>query len=157
MPTLVEQVMTEPQRQALIEDLAAIIEAHVAGLKGLKGIGLRTGLGMLKAARQNAVPEAVSRLLPGAVEALEPDYQAFLAQGSGSKASPRPATRDFGDYLSRKPAAVAEALMGVLDARVASSRHSTLSSVYPKLRSSIATEIEPAMPKLAGALAKYVE
>lgn len=156
MPTLSEQVLTEPNRQALIEEVAALIEAHVAALKGLKGIGLRTGLGMLKAARHNAVPEAVSRLLPGAMEALEPDYQAFLSRYADLKTAGKPAPRNFGEYLAGQPAATAEALMGVVDARVSSSRNTTLASVYPKLRGSIASEIEPAIPKLAGAVAKYL-
>lgn len=151
--------MAEPRRQALIEDLASIIETHVEGLKGFRGIALRTGLSLLKAARHNAVPEAVSRLLPDAVEALEADYQAFLAQRADTATafgSTLGAASGFADLLSRNPAAVAGTLMRVLDARVAGSQHPTLRSAYPRLRSSIASEIEPAIPKLAGTLAKHL-
>lgn len=159
MPTLVEQLMAEPQRQTLIEDLAAIVEAHVADLKGIRGMTLRTGLSLLKAARHNAVPEAVSRLLPGAATALEADYQAFLARHADTATAAGPTPQGaigFGDYLHSQPSAVAKALMDALDARVAGSQHPTLRSAYPRLRSAIAAEIEPAVPKLADALAKHL-
>jgi len=147
VPTLSEQLLSEPRRSALINDLAVLFENHVGSLKGLKGMGMKTGLSMLRAARPNALPEAVTRLLPESLAHLEPEYSAW--QKAGAK-------QGFDAYLLRDQAKLTDRLIGVVDDRVGASQNSTLRTMYPKLRGNIASEVSALAPRLAQILVRHL-
>lgn len=142
------EALSEPDRRAaLIEDLAVLVEKHVAGVRGLRGIGLRTGLSMLKAARPGATREAVEKLLPQSLDALDPWYTEYLQAG---------AQGGFDRRLLAEPEAVSQALLSVADQRVAASKHASLSAMYGKLRPAIGSELLALVPALAATLARYL-
>lgn len=135
------------QSDVVAEECSKVLEAHLADLKGLKGIGLRTGLSLLKAGRPNAGREAVSKLLPQITEAVAPEYQRYCAE--------RASYADFDAYARQHADRIGEAVMGTVDARVGGSGNAALRSTYPKLRDALARELVAAMPALASVFGRY--
>jgi hypothetical protein len=72
MTTLADVLLAPARREALIADLVALVEKHVAGRSGLRGVTLRAGLGAVRRKLPDAIPRTVTRLLPDLVAALEP-------------------------------------------------------------------------------------
>ena len=142
MPRLAELLWAAPKREALVTDCAQLIERHVAGRKGLKGIGLKTSFALLKSLRPNAVARAVQVLLPEFAEALDPLYQE----------STRAGRRDFSRFLQQESERAAAALLSVTDARVQRSSNTTLKSVYARMRGSAESEVLAVLPALADLL-----
>lgn len=150
MPTLAEQMLEpESQKQSLIQELAEVFEAHVAKVGGLKGMGLRTAIGMLKKARDNAIPEAVAKLLPACLRAMEPYYQRYLTEKTTGQT--------FVQLAERERSKVAQDLVRVIDARVANSQHSALSKGYGKVRGLLVPEIEAIVPEMAASLQRRLK
>lgn len=148
MPTLSDVLLVEPNRTAVIKDVAQMYTDHIMQLKGLKGMALRTGLSMFKAARPNAMEEAISRLIPESLTELDADFQAWSALPAG-----RP---DFGSFLLRDPKAFGVRIMAVVDARVDRSNNPTLKSAFGKLRSNVSSEFEALAPQLARTIGVHV-
>lgn len=145
MDTLSQRLL--PPSPALIDDLASAVEKQVSKLGGLKGISLRTALGMLRATREDALADAMRRLLPEMLRALEPLHEQYGASAD--------AGGDFGAYAQAHRSAVSAALQSVLDERVERSSHGGLRSTYPKLRVPIAAVLDAAAPEIAGTIGRH--
>lgn len=146
MPTLSEILLDPQHRDAIIADCIMRVEARVAHATGLKGLGLRAGLAAIKKARPDAVPRAVTRMLPEFVAALDPLYQRFRASGEP----------DFSRYLKRHSAEAREALMKITDERADATSHTALASGYRRLRGILAAELEEMLPDLMRGLSKHL-
>jgi len=146
MPTLADSLLVDDRRERLVADCAETLSEHVSGIKGLRGIGLRTSLSLLKAGRPDAVPGALQKLMPEFIVALEPQYQSYLASR----------LERFGDFLMAHRGDATAALLSVTDARVANATHATLKSVYPSVRGAIETELKAALPKLAAVIDRHL-
>ncbi len=81
MPALADIVLTMQGKDALVSDCVQLVENRVARRGGLRGITLKTGLAVIKAARPDIVQRAVRRLLPEFVASLEPLYQELSGLG----------------------------------------------------------------------------
>lgn len=146
MPTL-SKILLDPQhRDAIIADCIKRVEARVANATGLKGLGLRAGLAAIKKARPDAVPRAVTRMLPEFVAALDPLYRRFRASGEP----------DFSRYLKQHSAEAREALMKITDERADATSHTALASGYRRLRGILASEVEAMLPDLVKGLTAHV-
>lgn len=149
MPTLADILLIEGRREAIAAECGKMIDDHVDQIKGLRGMGLRTAMSMLKAGRPAdgaASNGAMGRLLPEFVNALEPFFQDFQSKGG----------QDFGAYLISCGPSVNTALIGAIDGRVERSPNATLKSMYPKFRGSIEAEMAGITPKIAAVIAKHV-
>ncbi len=147
MKTLADILGAPHQRDAVVADLVKLIENHIAGRGGLKGMTLKTGLAMLKAAKPDILPRATSRLLPEFAASLEPLYQEF-------QKSP---DRDFSLFLQKQAARTADALLATADARVAASSNKAVKSNYGRLRSTAETEVLAAVPAISKLLRGYLD
>ena len=139
MTTLADLLLAPARRDALIARIAQWIEDYVARLPGLRGMALRAGLAAAQAARPDAVPRGVRRLLPDFAAALEPFWQRFRASGE----------RDFGEYLRRHAPEASAAMMAEVDARMAGTSHRALAAAYRRLRGTLAAELERQLPDVA--------
>lgn len=149
--SLADSLLSPEHKDAVITDLAKTLETHVNQMKGLKGIGLRTTLSMLKSGRADAVPGAMSRLMPGFISALDPMYQQHLsAQAKVGKPTP------FSVYLLAHRQEAANLMIGVADRRVEASSNSMLQSGYGRFRDTIASELVNALPALAAVIDKHL-
>jgi hypothetical protein len=146
MTTLADLLLAPGRRDALIADLVALAEGHVAQRSGLRGVALRAGLAAVRRKVPDAVPRAVGRLLPDLVAALEPLHARSRARGGV----------EFARALKRDKAAVAGTLMGMADARVARSTHATVKAFYARLRATAGDEAEDLVPALADVLARHL-
>lgn len=139
-------VLLAPERlQSLRSDSLRLLEYKVQNSPGLKGMALRSGLSLLKSTRADLLPRAVNRLLPVFITALEPYY----AQCCSAAAPQALAPGDFSAFLLQRRAAVVDTLMQSADALATGSQNSTVHSFYTRLRSTIRSEIDGALPTLA--------
>jgi hypothetical protein len=146
MTTLADTLLAPARREALVADLAALVESHVAHRSGLRGVTLRAGMAAVRRKLPDAVPRTITRLLPDLVAALEPLHARNAARGGTG----------FARSLKQDKTAVAEALMGIADARVARSTHATVKSFYARFRATAEREAEELIPGLADVLAKHL-
>lgn len=144
MPKLADSLLAEGRREAVIAELAQLIDDYVDQLKGLKGMALRTAFNMLKGNDSTAVHGAMAKMMPDFVAGLEPLYQDFLKQKG----------KDFAAHMKAHPHEALGALIGVTDARVARSSNATLKSVYKKIRSTIESELQGVLPSLGAVIQK---
>jgi hypothetical protein len=145
MKKLADILLTSEQSADVVAAVVQLIESQVASRGGLKGVGLRTGLGMAKAIRPDILPKAVQRLLPEFAAALDPLYQQWAATG----------TPDFGAFLRLHPAEAGASLLAVADTRVRQAS-SAVQTIYGRLRGSAETEVQSALPALSDLLQRFL-
>jgi hypothetical protein len=146
MPRLADSLLAEGRREAVVTELATLIDNYVEALKGLKGMALRTAFNMLKGNDPHAVHGAMGKLMPDFLNGLEPLYQDFLKNKG----------KDFGAFMNAHPREALGALIGVTDARVERSSNGTLKSVYKKVRGTIESELKGVLPALSAVIAKHL-
>jgi hypothetical protein len=146
MPKLADSLLADGRREAVVAELARLIDDYVEGLKGLKGMALRTSFNMLKGNDTRAVHGAMERMMPDFVRGLEPLYQDFLKQKG----------TDFAAFMTAHPHEALGALIGVTDARVERSSNAALKSVYGKIRGAIEAELKGVLPALAAVIDKHL-
>ena len=145
MKTLAD-VLLEPGRQdALIRDAVRLIEDHVGSRSGLRGMSLKTGLAMVKAARPGILDRAVRRLLPEFAQALDPLYQEFRSMPG----------RDFAGFLQKNSGRATAALLAVADRHIGQAS-AVAQAAYGKLRGSAEAEVGAALPALARLIGRSV-
>lgn len=148
MKTLADILGAPHQRDAVIADVVALIEQQVARRTGLGGIGLRTALGMVKAARPDLLQRAVTRLLPEFAAALEPLYRQFR---NGHE------DRDFSLFLQKHAVEARDALLATADRHVAALSNASLKSVYQRFRGTAEKEVEDAIAPLSRLIRGYLD
>lgn len=145
MNKLAQILLVEGQKDAVVADFVRLIEGHVAERSGLKGMGLRAGLKMLKAAKPGIVERATAKFLPDFLAALDPLYQKF-----------NPAKdKDFSVYLQKHVTAASTALLKTADLRVENASP-TFKSYYAKFRDGSEPEVQKLVPRLGALVQKYL-
>ena len=144
MKTLNEILLAGPDKDAVIAEFVKLVEGHVASRSGLRGIGLRTGLKMLKAAKPGIVERATAKLLPDFLEALDPLHQKFSQTDE----------KDFPAYLQRHYKTASQALIGAADRRVARA-NPTVQSYYEKFGKDADEHVRDLLPGLSRIVARY--
>lgn len=147
MTALADIVLTARNKDPLAAGCVQLIESRVAARGGLRGIALKTGLGMLKSARPDILPRAIQALLPDFVASLEPLYRDYAAAGGRG---------DFAAFLQQHRQRTVQSLLGVTDARAESSRNAAIKSVYARLRGGAEQEVDAALPQFAQLLSGYL-
>ena len=134
------------QREAFAADLTKLVEQHVSSRGGLRGMAVKTGFALLKAAKPDLLTGALRRHAPQFIAALEPLYESFR-----NSRSP-----DFSVFLQQHAGEARDALLGVADARIAQSTNGALKSAYQKMRGTAEAEIEAAVPALGKLIRGYL-
>jgi hypothetical protein len=146
MGKLTGLLQDDARREALIADFVEMVEEHVADRGGLRGMTLRAGLSAVQRKLPDAIPRTITRLLPEFLEALEP----LRAQSKAASGA------EFARHLKRDPERVAEAMLGIADARVERSTNAGLKKFYARFRSTAENEAEEIVPGLADVLARHL-
>lgn len=139
MPTLREQILTEPIRPQLVRECTDLIDREVGGKRGLSGMAIKTAYKAIKTIKRGFVPSLVNFLVDEWVDQLEPYYASFLESDSA----------DFVAYIGTCTPAVAESLLEVTDKRAATTKHRTAGRFYKKLRPNAKGNVIDAVPSLA--------
>lgn len=146
MKSLADILLAPHQRDELIAAAAKMVEQHVQQRGGLKGIGMKTGLSLLRAARPDILERASARMLPDMVKALEPLFAEFRQSGDG----------DFAVFLGKRADSAVELLLGVADSKVAASQNGAAKAAYEKFRGGAGEELKSLLPSLGRLVAAYL-
>lgn len=147
MPTLTEQLISPPKRSAVVSDLVRLVDEEVGRKGGISGLGIKAAYTIVKAMKPSFVSEVVDGMLDDCVRRLEPIYAECVAEGPGPHAS----------RLQSRAGRVADALLGVTDARAEKTTHTSLKKTYLKLRPTAKRNVEEAVPGLGKLLDKHTK
>ncbi|HUT99805.1 MAG TPA: hypothetical protein VM425_00030 [Myxococcota bacterium] len=148
MTTLLEKLPLPHRRRDVVDDCCRLLDLEVKKKKGISGLAVKAGFGVLKAIKPGAVREAIDGLIDDFIAALEPFHIDWLKIGSAGT---------FGATLRGRSAEVAEALVRVTDGRAENTKHASLKKMYRKLRSSAVRNVQEAVPALADLMDRYYE
>lgn len=137
--TLADKLTKPPQREGVVNDCVALIDAEVKSKGGLSGAAVKVGYGVVKTVKPRFVGEVVDGLLDEFVEKLMPFYDEWSKAANG---------RSFGSYLTSRKDAASEALLGVTDGRAKVSKNGSVKKMYEKMRPSAKKHVEEALPRL---------
>ncbi|MFW5876714.1 MAG: DUF6918 family protein [Myxococcota bacterium] len=141
-----ESVLTEEsKRSQVVDDTLQLVDEEVASKKGFSGMALKTGYKAVKGVKPGFLRNVVDHLLPEFARALEPVYEEAKASGSSVR-----------EHFAANAGRVADALLGITDAKARKSTNNLVKGTYDKLRGTAKTHVEAAVPRLAALIGKYV-
>lgn len=141
-----ESVLTEEsKRSQVVDDTLQLVDEEVASKKGFSGMALKTGYKAVKGVKPGFLRNVVGDLLPEFARALEPVYEEAKASGSSVR-----------EHFAGNAGRVADALLGITDAKARKSTNNLVKGTYEKLRGTAKTHVEAAVPRLAVLIGKYV-
>lgn len=143
--TLSSQLLAKKNRPAVVTELVGVVREEVAAKKGVSGAALKAGYKTARKMMPDLERKAVRRLLPDAAAALDPFWDAFVAEGGA----------DFGAYLAGHETEVSAALLAITDARAEATSKDALKKVYRALRGKADVHVQAALPRLGAALQKH--
>jgi hypothetical protein len=138
MGTLRDKVSDPAARQRVLDEGIKTIDAEVADRSGLGGMALKAAYAMVKGIAPGIVPKLLNGMLDDMLDALQPFYDQ-AKQGNV----------DLKQLFGERSAQVANALLGVTDARAAKAGAGPLKKGYEKLRPAAQKHVEQALPRLA--------
>ena len=145
MTTLAEVLLVDGKRPQVIRDCCTFLDEEVAAKKGMTGLIIKGGYKVIKTLKPGLIAEAFADLLEPFVGKLEPFYAQHLAAGGGS----------FASYVSPRASDVAEALLGITDARAARAENKTIKKTYENLRPYGKKNVEEAVPGIGRLIDKH--
>jgi len=133
------------RRDALVRDLAHVVEDEVGSKKGLSGLAIKAAFALVTGVRPGFLRDAINHLLDGSVAGVGPLIERGQAQGRGVGAS-----------LRADPAETATALLQVVDQKASRASNQGLRKAYERLRGSAQKQVEDAVPRLAATLDRHL-
>jgi hypothetical protein len=144
MATLQELLGGSDKRERLITDALRVLDAEVGDKTGLTGIAVKTAYKIVKGISPSFLRQVVDHLLNDFLGALDPLYQEALAKG----VPPR-------SHLQSNGGRVADALLGITDARARQAKHPVVKATYEKLRGQAKKHVEASVPRLGELFEKH--
>jgi hypothetical protein len=133
------------RRDALVRDLAHVVEDEVGSKKGLSGLAIKAAFALVTGVRPGFLRDAINHLLDGSVAGVGPLIERGRGQGHGIGAS-----------LRENPAETASALLRVVDDKAGKASNQALRKAYERLRGSAQKQVEEAVPRLADTLDRHL-
>ncbi|MEM9817138.1 MAG: hypothetical protein AAF827_12150 [Cyanobacteria bacterium P01_D01_bin.6] len=129
-------------KASIVKDCDHLINSHVSQKGGVSGIALKTAYRVVKGVGPNYVQGAIGRMLPATLKVLDPIWQEGLQSG------------DPVAYLEEHRSRTADLILSVTDHRI---QHTSgpIIGVYNKLRKSVKSDVETAVPELATILDRH--
>jgi hypothetical protein len=140
---LSDRIRNENLQAGIAADCSQLIDEHVATKNGLSGLALKAVYATIKGVGPGYIPNALQRLLPSAVDAIEPIWSEGLQSG------------DPVEHIRQNRDRAAEMLLSVTDAKIHKADGIVRTS-YNKLRQSVKRDVEEVVPALAKILDKHV-
>jgi hypothetical protein len=145
MATLRELLGSAAKRGAVIDDAVTVLDAEVDSKGGLGGIAIKTAYKVVKGISPDFSRSAVDHLLDDFLNALDPIYQEAVSRGVDAR-----------QHLISNPTRVADALLGITDARAERSKNQVVKKTYERLREGAKKHVEAAVPRLGDMFARHV-
>jgi hypothetical protein len=134
------------QNPALVAaDCAKLMDEQVSTKKGLSGMAMKATYGVVKGIGADYIPNALEKLLPETLNALDPMWAEGLEKG------------DPVGHLSENSDRTADTILSITDARIQQSSNGVITGVYGKLRQSVKDDIAAAVPGLAQILGQHAQ
>lgn len=134
---LIDTIEDQAIRERLIADCAKLMDEQVASKNGMAGLALKTTYGVVKGVGPGYISKAINGLLPETLVALDPLWAEGLQTG------------DPVAYLTQNTSRTADTILSVTDARIEKSKRAVVRASYSKLRKSVKSDVEAAVPGLA--------
>lgn len=142
--SLVDKLTDETKKKDIVRDCCELIDAEVKDKGGISGLAIKAGYGAVKGIKPGFVEKAVEDLLPDFAKALDPLYDEAKSQNKG-----------ISDHFSSQKGRVADALLGITDAKAARAKSGVAKGAYDKLRGTAKSNVEAAVPRLGKLIEKY--
>lgn len=131
-------------QENLVEDCVKLMDEQVATKGGIGGLALKAAYGVVKNIEPSYISGAIERLLPEALNALDPMWEEGVQAG------------DPVQHLTQNSSRTADTLLSITDARIEKSSNTVMRSTYGKFRKSVKNDIQEAVPDLAKILGTHV-
>ena len=143
--TLQEMLLAPDVQPRVIADVQAMIEQELASKSGISATAIKVAYKAVTAFAPGYYQETIKDMLPNMADQLQPFWADFNA-ADGSQ---------FGDYLSKRPEEVSEALLAVTDHMAEISARPAIVKAYKTVRGGAGKHIEAALPNLGAMVQKY--
>jgi hypothetical protein len=140
---LIDKFSDHTVQANLIADCAKLVDEQVAAKSGLSGLALKAAYNVVKGVEPSYITGAIQRVLPEAILALEPMWDEGLKMGSPVQ------------HLIQNRSRTADTLLSITDARIEKAQNGVVRASYGKLRKSVKSDVEEAVPSFAKLLANY--
>lgn len=127
---------------SIVNDCNQLINSHVSQKGGVSGMALKTAYRVVRGVGPTYVPGAIGRMLPAALEALDPIWQEGMQSGNPV------------EHLNHHRTRTADLILSVTDHRIRYASGPVV-GVYNKLRKSVKSDIEEVVPELACILDRH--
>ena len=145
MGALSDAIRDDAKRRAVVDDGVLAIEAEVKSKSGLGGMAVKGGYKVVKNLKPGFVGQALDHLLDDFAAAIDPFYDEYKASGQS----------DVVAWFRGRDKAIAEALLGVTDARARRAKNKSVARAYSKLRPMAVGHVCEAMPRIARLVEKH--
>ena len=140
------ELMSGPQRTAVINDCGELVEGVVAKQSGITGMALKGAVAAAKKVDSAIITKALGRVLPDVLDALDPHWQEFSETSE----------QDFGSFLEPRSTQVSDSIMSVADKHAEQINSPALSKPYNSLRGKASRFLTPAVPDFGRVLQKHM-
>ena len=144
MTSLIDRLTDEAKRSEVVKDCLTLIDEEVADKKGLGGMAIKAGYKTVQGVKPGFVRNVVNDLLPEFARALDPMYQEATGKGDS-----------IAHYFAANASRVADALLGITDAKAEKSQNRMVKGTYQKLRGTAKKNVESAVPRLGALVQKH--
>lgn len=140
------ELMSAPQRTAVVSDCGELVEGVVAKQSGITGMALKGAVAAAKKVDAAIITKALDRVLPDVLDALDPHWQDFASNPE----------QDFGSFLEPRSAEVSDSIMSVADKHAEQINSPALSKPYNSLRGKASKFLTPAVPDFGRVLQQHM-
>lgn len=140
------ELMSGPQRTAVVSDCGELVEGVVAKQSGITGMALKGAVAAAKKVDAAIITKALDRVLPNVLDALDPHWQDFASNPE----------QDFGSFLEPRSAEVSDSIMSVADKHAEQINSPALSKPYNSLRGKASKFLTPAVPDFGRVLQQHM-
>ena len=144
--THLSELMSAPQRTAVVSDCGELVEGVVAKQSGITGMALKGAVAAAKKVDAAIITKALDRVLPDVLDALDPHWQDFASNPE----------QDFGSFLEPRSAEVSDSIMSVADKHAEQINSPALSKPYNSLRGKASKFLTPAVPDFGRVLQQHM-
>ncbi len=139
------QLLEEPRRQSLKEDLAEFARAAVGRQSGIAGMAVKAAFNAATRLNPAIVERGIDKLLPSVLGEFEPYWK------------DHPSGTSFADFVAPHAPELSQSLLQVFDAQANTLSNPTLANTYRSLRKRAEKLIAPEIPALSRLLDRHMQ
>ena len=132
-----EQIKGQNNQADIVADCAKLIDEQVAAKNGISGLAIKATYSAVKGVGPGYVSGAIERILPEVLAALDPIWHEGTQTGNPV------------EHLIQNRSRTADMVLSVTDARIEKTSNGVVRGAYNKLRKSVKSDVEEAVPDLA--------